>query len=130
MKAIIETGGKQYRVAPGQRLLVERLVGEPGDQVELDRVLLIEDDGEVTVGEPTIADAKVLAHVLGQPRGPKLTVFKFKAKVRYRRKTGHRQEQTELRIGDIVRTERPAVRAGGARGRRAADSAEEKTDGT
>jgi len=102
MRAIIETGGKQYRVVPGQRLRVERLHAEPGDQVELDRVLFVEDDGKVTVGNPIIAGAKVTAHVLSQPRGPKLTVFKFKAKIRYRRKTGHRQEQTELRIADIV----------------------------
>jgi len=133
VRAIIETGGKQYRVVPGQRLLVERLHGEPGDQVELDRVLLLEDEGQVVVGSPTIDGAKVLAHVLGQPRGPKLTVFKFKAKVRYRRKTGHRQEQTELRIGDIVRAEQAAP----TRRRRAAPAAsaeaapeEEETSGS
>src|SRR5437867_1017760 len=134
MRAIIETGGKQYRVVPGQRLLVERLHGEPGDQVELDRVLFLEDEGQVVVGSPTIDGAKVLAHVLGQPRGPKLTVFKFKAKVRYRRKTGHRQEQTELRIGDFVRTEQAAAPT---RRRRAAPAAsaeaapeEEETSGS
>lgn len=129
MQAIIETGGKQYRVASGQQLRVERLEAEPGDQVEFDRVLLLEDDGTVEIGDPTIAGARVLAHVLSQPRGEKLVVFKFKAKVRYRRKTGHRQALTELRIGDIVKgsTAPPARRGrqgGQPRARAAGPTAE------
>jgi large subunit ribosomal protein L21 len=103
MRAIIESGGKQYPVAPGDRLVVERLHAEPGDQVELGRVLLIEDEGKVEVGQPTVAGARVLAHVLEHDRGEKLVVFKFKAKVRYRRKTGHRQHRTVVQISEIVR---------------------------
>ncbi len=103
MFAIIESGGKQYRVAPGAALEVERLGSEPGATVEFDRVLLIGDDGEVQVGSPTVAGAKVLAHVLDHDRGEKLIVFKYKAKSNYRRRTGHRQALTRVRITEIVR---------------------------
>ena len=103
MFAIIESGGKQYRVAPGAALEVERLGSEPGATVEFDRVLLIGDDGAVQVGSPTVAGAKVLAHVLDHDRGEKLIVFKYKAKSNYRRRTGHRQELTRVRITEIVR---------------------------
>jgi len=103
MFAIIESGGKQYRVAPGAALEVERLGSEPGATVEFDRVLLIGDDGEVQVGSPTVAGAKVLAHVLDHGRGEKVLVFKYKAKSNYRRRTGHRQELTRVRITEIVR---------------------------
>ena len=103
MFAIIESGGKQYRVAPGAALEVERLGSEPGATVEFDRVLLIGDDGEVQVGSPTVAGAKVLAHVLDHDRGEKVIVFKYKAKSNYRRRTGHRQELTRVRITEIVR---------------------------
>ncbi|MSQ23645.1 MAG: 50S ribosomal protein L21 [Chloroflexi bacterium] len=104
MHAIIETGGKQYRVAPGDRLTIERLETEPGAVVEFDRVLLVEDGAEVQVGHPTVPGAKVLGHVLSHDRGEKLIVFKFKAKSRYRRRTGHRQELTQVRVTDITRS--------------------------
>jgi len=103
MFAIIESGGKQYRVAPGAALEVERLGSEPGATVEFDRVLLIGDDGAVQVGSPTVAGAKVLAHVLDHDRGEKVIVFKYKAKSNYRRRTGHRQALTRVRITEIVR---------------------------
>jgi large subunit ribosomal protein L21 len=103
MFAVIETGGKQYKVAPGTAVSVERLTAEPGATVEFDRVLMIGDDGNVEVGNPIVADAKVVAHVLEQKRGDKLTVFKYKAKSNYRRKTGHRQALTRVRVAEIVR---------------------------
>ena len=104
MRAIIETGGKQYRVAPGDKLTIEKLDIEPGAAVEFDRVLLVEDDANVEIGHPTVPGAKVLGHVIEHDRGPKLIVFKFKAKVRYRRRTGHRQDQTHVRVTEIQRS--------------------------
>jgi large subunit ribosomal protein L21 len=103
MFAIVETGGKQYKVTPGLALNVERLTEEPGATVELDRVLMIGDEGgDVKVGNPFIGGAKVTAHVLEHGRAKKIIVFKYKAKSNYRRRTGHRQELTRLRITDIL----------------------------
>ena len=100
--AIIETGGKQYRVNPGQTIDVERLDVAEGDTVELDRVLLIGDGDRVTVGTPTVDGAKVVATSKGEGKGDKVIVFKYKPKVRYRKKTGHRQRYTRLVIDKIV----------------------------
>ena len=100
--AIIETGGKQYRVNPGQTIDVERLEVAEGDTVELDRVLLIGDGDRVTVGMPTVDGAKVVATAKGAGKGDKVIVFKYKPKVRYRKKTGHRQLHTRLVIDKIV----------------------------
>jgi len=100
--AIIETGGKQYRVIPGQTIDVERLDVAEGNTVELDRVLLIAQGDKVTVGNPTIGGAKVVATSQGEGRGKKIIVFKYKPKVRYRKKTGHRQAYTRLAIDKIV----------------------------
>jgi large subunit ribosomal protein L21 len=100
--AIIETGGKQYRVDPGQTIDVERLDAPEGDTVELDRVLLIADGDRVTIGTPTIDGAKVVATSKGAGKGKKVIVFKYKPKVRYRKKTGHRQFHTSLVIDKIV----------------------------
>lgn len=100
--AIIQTGGKQYRVSPGDRVTVEKLDGEPGAALTLDHVLAVAKDGHLTIGDPTVAGAKVLAEVTKQGRGEKLTVFKYKRKVRYRVKTGHRQSLTELTVKEIV----------------------------
>ena len=100
--AIIETGGKQYKVAPGQTVDVERLSVDEGDTVELDRVLFIADGDKVTVGTPTIEGAKVIATSQGDGKSKKVTVFKYKPKVRYRKKTGHRQPYTRLAIDRIV----------------------------
>jgi len=100
--AIIETGGKQYRVDPGQTIDVERLDAPDGDTVELDRVLLIADGDRVTIGTPTVDGAKVVATSKGAGKGEKVIVFKYKPKVRYRKKTGHRQFYTRLVIDKIV----------------------------
>ncbi len=101
MYAVVTTGGKQYRVEAGSTLVVEKLAGEPGSSVTLDRVLLIGDGETVTVGTPTVDGASVRATVLGEELGPKIVVFKFKQKVKYRRRTGHRQHLTRLHIDAI-----------------------------
>jgi large subunit ribosomal protein L21 len=100
--AIIETGGKQYRVNPGQTIDVERLAVAEGDTVELERVLLIADGDRVVVGAPIVDGAKVVATSKGEGRGKKIIVFRYKPKVRYRKKTGHRQSYTRLVIDKIV----------------------------
>jgi large subunit ribosomal protein L21 len=100
--AVIETGGKQYRVSPGQTIDVERLEVAEGTSVDLDRVLLIGDGKKVTVGAPTVDGAKVVATSQGEGKGDKVIVFKYKPKVRYRKKTGHRQFYTRLVIDKIV----------------------------
>lgn len=100
--AIIETGGKQYRVTPGQVIDVDHLDAAEGDTVELDRVLLIGDDDKVTAGTPTVDGAKVTATLQKEGRGKKVIVFRYKSKVRYRRKTGHRQLYTRLAIDQII----------------------------
>jgi large subunit ribosomal protein L21 len=104
MYAIVETGGKQYRVNPGDTVAVEKLPGEPGEMLDLDRVLLIAGNGdsETRVGSPGVAGAVVRAEVLAHFRGVKIIIFRYKSKVRYRRKTGHRQSLTRLRITDIL----------------------------
>ncbi len=103
--AIIETGGKQYRVSPGQVVDVDRLGVAEGDAIELDKVLLIADDDRVTVGTPTVDGAKVIATSQGEGKAKKIIVLKYKPKVRYRKKTGHRQMYTRLAIDKIIETE-------------------------
>ena len=100
--AIIETGGKQYRVTPGQVLDVERLEVAEGASVELDRVLLVADGDELKVGAPTVDGARVLATVQCEGKGKKVVIFKYKPKTRQRKKTGHRQLYTRLTIDKIV----------------------------
>jgi len=100
--AIIETGGKQYKVTPGQAIDVERLDVAEGNTVDLDRVLLIVDGDRVTIGTPAIEGAKVVATSQGEGKGKKIIVLKYKPKVRYRKKTGHRQLYTRLTIDKIV----------------------------
>ena len=102
MYAIIESGGKQYRVEPGAVVALERIPGDVGTQVELDRVLLTSDGTTVKVGRPTLSGAKVISEIVAQTRGEKIDVFKFKRRKKYRRKTGHRQELTRVRISEIV----------------------------
>ena len=112
--AIIETGGKQYKVAPGQTIDIERLDVAEGDTVELDRVLLIVDGDKMIVGTPTVDGAKVVATSQGEGKGKKIIVFKYKPKVRYRKKTGHRQLYTTLAIERIVEpTEKEGVKYDG-----------------
>jgi large subunit ribosomal protein L21 len=101
MYAVIKTGGKQYKVAPGETLKVESLEGEKGATLELSDVLLIEKDGSVTVGKPMVEGAKVTAQVVSQGRGKKVIIFKHKRRKSYRKKRGHRQSFTELRIMEI-----------------------------
>jgi large subunit ribosomal protein L21 len=100
--AIVRSGGKQYRVEVGSKIDVEKLSAAEGDKVELADVLLLADGGQVTAGNPTVAGAKVTAQVVEQGRGPKAVIFKYKSKVRYRRRTGHRQPYTRLAIEEIV----------------------------
>ena len=99
--AIVETGGKQYRVHEGDTIRVESLDGDEGDTVSLDLVKLVSLNGETSVGTPNVEGAKVQAEVVNKGMGKKIVVFKYKAKTRYRRKNGHRQNFTDLRITDI-----------------------------
>jgi large subunit ribosomal protein L21 len=100
--AIMKSGARQYRAAIGDTIRVERLPIDPGEQIELDEVLLVVDDNEVRIGQPTIEGAKVLATVVAQEKGPKITVFKYRPRKRYQRHAGHRQFYTRLRIDEIV----------------------------
>jgi large subunit ribosomal protein L21 len=99
MYAIVETGGKQYRVSPGETLRVEKLAGEVGSEVELPALAIFQDGGELLAG----ADAgKVKATIVANGRGKKIVVFKFKHKKQYKRTQGHRQDFTEVKVGEIV----------------------------
>ena len=102
MYAVIRSGGKQYRVAPGQTVRLEELSGEVGAKVQLVDVLLVENDGNVQVGSPLVANAKVEATVLEQDRAKKILIFKKKRKKQYRRTAGHRQNFTAVRIDNII----------------------------
>ena len=102
MFAVIKTGGKQYRVAEGQTLSVERLPGEAGDSVALDQVLMVGNGESTTVGTPLVAGATVAAEILEQGRGPKVIVFKKKRRKGYRRRNGHRQDLTLLQVTEIL----------------------------
>jgi large subunit ribosomal protein L21 len=102
MFAVIRTGGKQYRVAPNDVIKVEKIAGEPGDIVELAEVILLGGEGGPKTGSPTIAGALVAAEVISQGRGDKVVVFKKKRRKNYRRKKGHRQLLTALRITEIL----------------------------
>lgn len=99
--AIVETGGKQYRVQEGDTLRVEKLTAGEGETVVFDKVLAISRDGKVTVGTPYIEGAKVTAKVAAHGKGPKIIVFKYRNKTNYRRKTGHRQPFTAITIESI-----------------------------
>ena len=101
MYAVIRTGGKQARVAPGESIRVEKLEGSVGDDVELAEVLLIGGEGEARVGTPLLAGAKVVGTITAQGRHPKITIFKMKRRKGYRRKNGHRQAYTEVRVDRI-----------------------------
>ena len=102
MFAVIRTGGKQYRVAPNDIIEVEKIAGKPGEIVELAEVILLGGEGSPKTGSPTIAGAMVAAEVIEQTRGAKIIVFKKKRRSNYRRKKGHRQELTALRITEIL----------------------------
>ena len=101
MFAVIRTGGKQYRVEPGDCITVERIAGDAGASVTFDEVLMLADDKKQTVGKPLVKGATVAATVLEQARAPKIIVFKKKRRKGYRRTHGHRQDITVLRVTDV-----------------------------
>jgi large subunit ribosomal protein L21 len=98
--AVIRTGGKQYRVAEGETIQVETLSGNPGDKISFDQVLLVSGDA-VQLGKPTVAGAAVEGEIVGHGRGEKLTVFKFRRRKRSRKKAGHRQNFTSVKITGV-----------------------------
>jgi large subunit ribosomal protein L21 len=100
--AIVEDGGKQYKAVEGGYIDVDRFAAEAGDAVDLSRVLLVADGDAVLVGTPLVAGAKVQATVVEEVKGPKVIVFKYRPKKRYRVKTGHRQKYTRLQIHSIT----------------------------
>jgi len=102
IQAVIETGGKQYLVAPKEKVIIEKLEAKEGETVNFDKVLLTVNDSNVTLGKPYLTGAKVTGKVLSQGKGDKIVVFKYRAKSRYRRKQGHRQAQTVVEIQSIA----------------------------
>ncbi len=101
MYAVIETGGKQYKVQEGDVVFIEKLDAEDGEIVNFDKVLAVSIEGNVTFGKPLVENASVSAKVLGQGKNKKITIFKFKPKKNYRRKAGHRQPYTKVQIDKI-----------------------------
>jgi len=101
MYAVIRSGGKQYRVSQGGSVRVEKLAGEVGSSITLDDVLMIGGNDDVKIGSPTVDGAQVTGTIVAQGRGPKLTIFKMKRRKGYRRKQGHRQDYTEIRVDEI-----------------------------
>lgn len=101
MFAVVETGSKQYKVAPGQRLNVDKLLGEVDEEVVLDKVLMVVDGEKVSVGQPTVAGVTVRAKIIDQIKGDKIRVFKYKPKKRYRKTMGFRSRLTTLQIESI-----------------------------
>jgi large subunit ribosomal protein L21 len=101
MYAVIQTGGKQYRVAEGETLRVEKLSATPGDKLSFSPLLFADDGGNVQIGKPNVTGIQVEAEVMEQGRGPKIVIFKYKRRKSYRRKTGHRQPFTALKIVSI-----------------------------
>ncbi len=99
--AVIQTGGKQYRVAPGDVITIEKLEGEPGSELSFDEVLLTSQGGSVQIGSPTLAGASVTGEIVGQGRAKKILVFKKKRRKKYRKRQGHRQYETRVRVSEI-----------------------------
>jgi large subunit ribosomal protein L21 len=102
MQAVIETGGKQYLVSPKDKVVIEKLEGKAGDSITFDKVLLVADGDKVNIGKPYVSGSKVVAKVIDQAKSDKIVVFKYRAKSRYRRKQGHRQNQTIVEIQSIA----------------------------
>jgi len=100
--AVVKSGARQYRAAVGDTLLVEKLPVEVNQQLELDKVLLVADGEQVKIGQPLVEGSKVLATVVAQEKGPKIRIFKYHPRKRYRRRGGHRQRYTRLRVDEIV----------------------------
>ena len=101
MYAVVKTGGTHHRVEVGDELNVQKIDADVGDSVEFDEVIMVSGDSGVSIGQPTVDGASVQATVTDHLRGPKITVFKYKRKKRYRRKTGHRQDLTRIKIDAI-----------------------------
>jgi len=101
MLAIIKTGGKQYKVAPGDKIKIEKVAGEKGKEITFKEVLLVEKNRKLEIGAPFVKGAKVVAKILSQGKGKKVIVFKYKPKTRYKKKAGHRQLFTEVEITKI-----------------------------
>ena len=101
MLAVIKTGGKQYRVSPKDKLKIEKIAAEEGAEVVFDNVLLVENGKDLTIGEPLVKGATVIAKVLKQAKADKVMTFKYKSKKRYKVKKGHRQQYTEVEIVDV-----------------------------
>jgi large subunit ribosomal protein L21 len=121
MYAVIKTGGKQYRVAADQKIQIEKLVGNPGDQVQFTSVLMVANGGSVDVGQPFVAGATVVGEIASQDRGPHITIFKKRRRKHYRRKNGHRQDLTSVTIREIL--------VGGAKPAKSAEAAPAPTAG-
>jgi len=102
MYAVVKTGGKQYKVAPGEKLKVERIVADIGAEVTLDQVLMVAEGESVRLGQPIVAGAAVKATVVAQGRGDKVKIFKMRRRKHYQKHQGHRQSYTELRIDSIA----------------------------
>jgi large subunit ribosomal protein L21 len=100
--AIVECGGRQYRAEEGHSFIVEKLPYEVGEKIELDKVLLISEDGEVNVGQPSVVGASVKATIVEQFRGKKIFVWKYRPRKRYRRRQGHRQDYTRILVDEII----------------------------
>jgi large subunit ribosomal protein L21 len=101
MYAVIQTGGKQYKVTPGDVLKVEKLEAKKGDTVELKEVYMVSDGDKVSVGKPTLASAMVTAEVMGEEKGEKLLIFKHRRRKGFRKTNGHRQHYTTIKVKDI-----------------------------
>ncbi len=103
MYAVIKTGGKQYRVVPGEKLKIEQIPADIGSEIVLDQVLMVAEDDVITVGTPMVAGATVTATVLSQGRAKKVIIFKMRRRKHYRKTQGHRQNFTEIQIGQIAK---------------------------
>ena len=126
MYAVVKTGGKQYRVAKDDKILVERIEGEAGAQVQLENVMMLVDGDKVTVGAPQVEGAAVAAEVVEQTRGPKIIIFRRKRRKNHRRTQGHRQDLTLLKITDILADgKKPAAKKAAAK--KAAPAAKKAT---
>ena len=101
MYAVIKTGGKQHRVVPGEVLAVEKITGDRGSEVVFDEVLMVVDEADVRIGRPLVEGAKVIGEILDQTKGPKINVFKMKRRKGSKKKTGHRQLLTSMKIKEI-----------------------------
>jgi len=102
MYAVVKTGGKQYRITPGEKLKVEQIVADVGAEIVLDQVLMVGDGDSVRLGQPTLAGATVKATVVSHGRGEKVTIFKMRRRKHYQKHQGHRQNYTELKIDSIT----------------------------